>query len=104
MEIPEGRIAWDWGKVTLSYVVAFAVCFVGCIAMVHMEVNFGRQVAFSTIAAIGCCSMHYTGKHSELLSNIQRTLNIIIQEYGLLHFIPKLRPLTIRDILISCHS
>ncbi|KAF7793572.1 hypothetical protein EIP86_004686 [Pleurotus ostreatoroseus] len=51
MEIPQGRIEWDWAKVVLSYVVAFSVCFVGCIAMVHMEVHFGRQVAFSMWAA-----------------------------------------------------
>jgi NO-binding membrane sensor protein with MHYT domain len=62
MEIPEGRIVWNWGVVILSYVVAFSVCFVGCVAMVHMEVHFGRQVAFSTIASIGTCSMHYTGR------------------------------------------
>ncbi|OBZ68582.1 hypothetical protein A0H81_11499 [Grifola frondosa] len=61
MEIPEGRITWDMRLITLSYLVAFAVCFVGCIAMVHMEAHFGRQVAFSTIAATGCCSMHYIG-------------------------------------------
>lgn len=61
MEIPEGRISWDWSIVILSYIVAFSVCFIGCIAMVHMEVHFGRQVAFSTIASIGTCSMHYTG-------------------------------------------
>lgn len=61
MEIPEGRIVWDWPKIILSYFVAFFVSFVGCVAMVHMEVHFGRQVAFSTIAAFGCCSMHYTG-------------------------------------------
>ena len=61
MEIPDGRIAWNWGIVILSYVVAFTVCFVGCIAMVHMEVHFGRQVVFSTIASLGTCSMHYTG-------------------------------------------
>ncbi|CDO68498.1 hypothetical protein BN946_scf184499.g23 [Trametes cinnabarina] len=35
--------------------------YCGCIAMVHMESHFGRQMIFSTIAAIGCCSMHYTG-------------------------------------------
>ncbi|THG97983.1 hypothetical protein EW026_g4137 [Hermanssonia centrifuga] len=61
MEIPEGRISWDWRIVILSYIVAFTLCFVGCIAMVHMEVHFLRQVAFSTIVAFGCCSMHYTG-------------------------------------------
>lgn len=61
MVIPEGYISWNLGLVVLSYAVAFAVCFVACIAMVHMEVHFGRQVAFSTIAAAGCCSMHYTG-------------------------------------------
>lgn len=64
MEIPEGRIVWNWGGVVMSYVVAFTVCFVGCVAMVHMEVHFGRQVAFSTIASIGVCSMHYTGTFS----------------------------------------
>lgn len=62
MEIPEGRIEWDWRIVILSYVVAFSVCLVGCIAMTHMEVHFGRQMAFSIIAAIGVCSMHYTGE------------------------------------------
>ncbi|KAJ3557463.1 hypothetical protein NM688_g1459 [Phlebia brevispora] len=61
MEIPDGRIEWNWPKVILSYVVAFSLSFMGCIAMVHMEIHFFRQVAFSTIAAFGCCSMHYTG-------------------------------------------
>ncbi|KAH8099865.1 histidine kinase [Cristinia sonorae] len=61
MEIPLGRIVWDTQIVILSYVVAFVVCFVACLAMVHMEVHFGRQVAFSTIAATGISSMHYTG-------------------------------------------
>lgn len=61
MIIPEGRVSWNWGIVTLSYLVAFTVCFVACVTMVHMEVHFGRQVAFSTIASAGCCSMHYTG-------------------------------------------
>lgn len=61
MEIPAGWISWDMRIVVLSYVVAFLVCFIACIAMVHMEVNFGRQVAFSTIAAFGTCAMHYTG-------------------------------------------
>lgn len=63
MEIPSGRISWDMRIVVLSYVVAFLVCFIACTAMVHMEVHFGRQVAFSTIAAFGCCAMHYTGAH-----------------------------------------
>ncbi|EKM61530.1 uncharacterized protein PHACADRAFT_248203 [Phanerochaete carnosa HHB-10118-sp] len=61
MEIPEGHIEWNWTIVILSYVVAFSVCFVACISMVHMEVHFGRQVAFSTIASVGTSSMHYTG-------------------------------------------
>lgn len=71
MEIPEGRIEWNLYIVILSYLVAFCVCFVGCIAMVHMEVHFGRQVAFSTIAAFGVCSMHYTGKHSVRMTRNQ---------------------------------
>ena len=62
MQIPDGRIEWNTHIVVLSYAVAFIVCFVGCVAMVHMEVHFGRQVAFSTIAAAGVCAMHYTGK------------------------------------------
>lgn len=61
MEIPSGRISWNLSIVVMSYVVAFVVCFVACLAMVHMEVHFGRQVAFSTIAAAGISSMHYTG-------------------------------------------
>ncbi|KIP04325.1 hypothetical protein PHLGIDRAFT_25656 [Phlebiopsis gigantea 11061_1 CR5-6] len=61
MEIPEGRIVWNWDIILLSYIVAFTVCFIGCVFMVHMEVHFGRQVLFSTIAALGTCSMHYTG-------------------------------------------
>ncbi|KZT73395.1 hypothetical protein DAEQUDRAFT_684402 [Daedalea quercina L-15889] len=61
MVIPGGRISWDLGIVVLSYVVAFAVCLVACTTMEHMEVHFARQVAFSTIAALGVCSMHYTG-------------------------------------------
>ena len=68
MEIPEGRIEWNWLKVILSYVVAYTVSFIGCIAMVHMEVDFGRQVAFSTIAAAGISSMHYTGRFRLLSS------------------------------------
>ena len=63
MEIPGGRVSWNPFIVVLSYVVAFIVCFVACIAMVHMEVHFGRQVAFSTIAAFGICAMHYTGTY-----------------------------------------
>lgn len=61
MQIPEGRIEWDWAIVILSYAVAFTVCFIGCIAMVHMEVHFWRQMIFSTIASVGTSSMHYTG-------------------------------------------
>lgn len=61
MHIPGGHISWNLGIVVLSYVVAFAMCLVACIFMEHMDVHFGRQVAFSTIAAFGCCSMHYTG-------------------------------------------
>ncbi|PCH34375.1 hypothetical protein WOLCODRAFT_87468 [Wolfiporia cocos MD-104 SS10] len=61
MVIPEGRISWNFVLVLLSYAVAFTVCLIACITMEHMEVNFGRQVAFSTIAAFGVCSMHYTG-------------------------------------------
>ncbi|KAI0779040.1 hypothetical protein BD413DRAFT_124779 [Trametes elegans] len=61
MEVPAGRISWDLRVVALSYAVAFAMCFVGCIFMIHMESHFGRQMVFSTIAALGCCSMHYTG-------------------------------------------
>ena len=61
MQIPGGRIEWNPVIIVLSYIVAFIVCFVGCVAMVHMEVHFGRQVTFSTIAAAGVCSMHYTG-------------------------------------------
>ncbi|KAI8980625.1 hypothetical protein BD414DRAFT_516347 [Trametes punicea] len=48
MEIPMGYISWNMGIVALSYLVAFSS-------------HFGRQVVFSTIAAFGCCSMHYTG-------------------------------------------
>lgn len=61
MELPMGRIMWDFRIVALSFIVAFTVCFVGCILMTHMESHFGQQMLFSTIAAIGCCSMHYTG-------------------------------------------
>ncbi len=61
MIIPEGRISWDLRIVALSYVVAFSVCFVGSMFMVHMESHIARQMIFSTIAALGCCSMHYTG-------------------------------------------
>ncbi|KAI0640325.1 hypothetical protein C8Q77DRAFT_1085995 [Trametes polyzona] len=61
MEIPSGRISWDLRIVALSYAVAICLCFVGCVFMVHMESHFGRQVIFSTIAALGICSMHYTG-------------------------------------------
>ena len=64
MVIPGGRVSWDLGIVALSYVVAFAVCLVACTTMEHMEVHFARQVAFSTIAALGVCSMHYTGAHT----------------------------------------
>ena len=66
-------MTWDLSKVILSYLVAFTVCFVGCVAMVHMEVHFGRQVAFSTIAAVGCCSMHYTGLSVYWSSNYRYT-------------------------------
>ena len=66
MVIPGGRISWDLGIVALSYVVAFAVCLVACTTMEHMEVHFARQVAFSTIAALGVCSMHYTGAQIDL--------------------------------------
>ena len=62
MEIPSGRISWNLSIVVMSYIVAFVVCFMACLAMVHMEVDFGRQVAFSTIAAAGISSMHYTGR------------------------------------------
>ncbi|TFK87750.1 hypothetical protein K466DRAFT_490293 [Polyporus arcularius HHB13444] len=48
MIIPEGRISWDLRIVALSYVVAFSS-------------HIARQMIFSTIAALGCCSMHYTG-------------------------------------------
>ena len=61
MIVPEGRIEWDLRIVALSYVVAFSVCFVGSMFMVHMESHIVRQMIFSTIAALGCCSMHYTG-------------------------------------------
>ncbi|EED79627.1 hypothetical histidine kinase [Postia placenta Mad-698-R] len=61
MHIPGGHISWNPGIVVLSYGVAFAMCLVACIFMEHMDMHFGRQVAFSTIAAFGCCSMHYTG-------------------------------------------
>ncbi|KAI0076824.1 hypothetical protein K474DRAFT_1198151 [Panus rudis PR-1116 ss-1] len=61
MEIPGGRIEWDYPVVFLSFIVAFAVCFIGCVAMVHMEVDFARQVVFSTLIAVGSGSMHYIG-------------------------------------------
>ncbi|CCL98839.1 uncharacterized protein FIBRA_00844 [Fibroporia radiculosa] len=61
MIIPNGHISWDLRIVVLSYVVAFTLCLVSCATMEHIEVHFGRQVAFSTISAAGCCSMHYTG-------------------------------------------
>lgn len=77
MEIPEGRIAWDWKIVILSYLVAFSVCFVGCVAMVHMEVHFGRQVAFSTIAAVGTCSMHYTGALTPLYVRVYDVIDVL---------------------------
>ncbi|KAI0756054.1 hypothetical protein C8Q80DRAFT_1093163 [Daedaleopsis nitida] len=48
MIIPMGRVSWDLRVVALSYVAAFTS-------------HLGRQMAFSTIAALGCCSMHYTG-------------------------------------------
>ncbi|KAH9946934.1 histidine kinase [Amylocystis lapponica] len=61
MHIPRGRITWNLGVVALSYIVAFAMFLVACVSMEEMEVNFGRQIAFSTIAALGCCSLHYIG-------------------------------------------
>ena len=61
LEIPGGRIEWNGLVVALSFTVAFAVCFVGCVAMVHMEVHFLRQVVFSTLIAAGSGSMHYIG-------------------------------------------
>lgn len=64
MIIPGGRISWDLSIVALSYLVAFWVCLVASTTMERMEVHFVRQVVFSTIAALGVCSMHYTGARS----------------------------------------
>lgn len=61
LEIPGGRIEWDGSIVALSFIVAFVVCCVGCVAMEHMEVHFLRQVVFSTLVAVGSGSMHYIG-------------------------------------------
>ncbi|KAI0789382.1 hypothetical protein C8Q75DRAFT_765386 [Abortiporus biennis] len=61
MDIPGGRIEWNLVVVAASWIIAFLLCFVGCIAMVHMEMHFIRQVIFSTFVAAGSCSMHYIG-------------------------------------------
>ena len=81
MKLPAGRIVWDLRIVGLSYVVAFSVCFVGCMFMTHMETHFGQQMAFSAIAALGCCSMHYTGmNHAPLLHG--NLTNVIEHRHG----------------------
>jgi hypothetical protein len=62
MIIPHGRIEWHPVTVVLSCVVAFVVTFIACVLMFHMQFHFGRQLASSAIAAVGVCSMHYTGR------------------------------------------
>ncbi|KAH9912153.1 histidine kinase [Epithele typhae] len=59
MEIPEGRVEWNWALVAPAYAVACVLCFVACLAMNHIESEFGQQIVFSTIASIGCSSVHY---------------------------------------------
>lgn len=61
LRIPEGHLTLHPALVTLSALISWVVCLVGCILMSHIETNFAQQFLFAAVACIGVATMHFTG-------------------------------------------
>ena len=61
LTIPNGYYVFNPWLVTLSGLISWAVCTVGCILMATMETHLPQQIMFSIIAAAGVAGMHFTG-------------------------------------------
>lgn len=61
LEIPDGFYSLDPVLVTLSALISWIVCTVGCICMTQMETHLTQQVLFSMIAVAGVSAMHFIG-------------------------------------------
>ncbi|KAH6661742.1 PAS/PAC sensor hybrid histidine kinase [Halenospora varia] len=61
LTIPQGYCTLNYWLVTLSGMISWLVCVVGCILMPQMESHLGRQFLFSAVATTGVAAMHFTG-------------------------------------------
>ena len=61
LDIPDGYVLVDALLVTLSAVISWIVCLVGCILMAKMETHLSQQFLFSVVATAGVAAMHFTG-------------------------------------------
>ncbi|KAJ9646907.1 hypothetical protein H2204_000599 [Knufia peltigerae] len=61
MKIPDGHFTLNPFIVTLSALISWLVCTMGCILIPQIEINLSQQSFFSFIAASGVAAMHFTG-------------------------------------------
>ena len=61
LHIPNGYYKINFGLLTLSALISWAVCTVGFILMAKMETHLPQQILFSVIASTGVAAMHFTG-------------------------------------------
>lgn len=60
LKIPQGRVIWNPVAIVFSCFVAWLVTCIAAICIRHMEVHFGRQMLFATVAASGVFFFHYS--------------------------------------------
>lgn len=61
MQIPEGYMTLSPVPVVMSALISWVVCIAGYIYMTNVEPFLSQQVLFSTVAAVGIATMHFTG-------------------------------------------
>lgn len=63
MEIPEGYMTLSPIPVAISALISWVVCIAGYIYLTNIEPFLSQQILFSSVAAVGIASMHFTGKY-----------------------------------------
>ena len=57
LRIPNGYSTLEPGLVTLSGLISWAVCVIGCILMAQIETHFAQQLLFAVVACCGVAAM-----------------------------------------------
>ena len=61
LRIPQGDFTLEPLLVTLSALISWIVCLVGCILMSQIETHLTQQFLFAIVACLGVAAMHFTG-------------------------------------------